>query len=185
MATKLKSNPYGNRGLGRRWLIVVKALIILLLAMQPSLGGGDGDDGDDGGGCSGSTKNYSKEVYDDYKDEAIDLPVAGYSETLNGNDYISQLLGGASNRFDPRLPGYSYFQGVLQADNHITIAGQVRVVGGIMGADREDATGNLYSGAMITTNAHAFLGAGEALDGGPPGVRTRIRDMEEIPNPGE
>lgn len=63
------------------------------------------------------------------------------------------------------------------------MAGQVRILGGLLGADTPDAVVSFYNGAMITTNAHSFVGAGDALTGGPVGMRTRIRNMEEIPTP--
>jgi hypothetical protein len=152
---------------------------------------GSSSSGSSGSSSSGSSSGapvfngsyISSEVYNDYSGSAINIPAGGYTETLNGEDYIARLIGDASNRLDPRLPGYSYFQGLIQSANHITIAGQVRVVGGVMGADRTDATANLYGGAMVTTNAHAFLGAGDSLVGGPAGMRTRIRSMEEVPQP--
>jgi hypothetical protein len=166
---------------------------IMLLTIQPGYGSG-GTGQDSGGGCGSgsgsgtgsvppSSSRVAQEAYSDYSDATVTMNAASFAETLNGDTYVGQLLGDASNRLDPRLPGYSYFQGLIQANNHITVAGQVRVIGGILGADRSEATTSLYNGAMITTNAHAFVGAGDALVDGPPGMRTRIRHMEEIPPP--
>jgi hypothetical protein len=172
---------------------LVGILVILLLTIGPSYGGGGDDDDDSGGGCGGGggggggggapPPGIASEAFADYSTTPITIASGTYTETINGGDFINQLLGDASNRFDPRLPGYSYFQGVIQAENHITVAGQVRIVGGLLGTDRADATASLYSGAMITTNAHGIVGAGSSLTGGPPGMRTRIRTMEEIPTP--
>ena len=113
----------------------------------------------------------------------MNIPSTSYAATLNGEQYIAQLLGAGGSRFDPRLPGYSYFQGLVQAENHVTIAGQVRVIGGVAGADDADATVNFYGGAMVTTNPHAYLGAGDSLTGGPAGMLTRIKTLEEVANP--
>lgn len=171
-----------------------KALLILLImavTMAPGYGGGDSDP-DNGGGCGGAggggtptggvpPSNVSSEAYNDYRDRTATISTGSFSETISGEAYIDRLLGGASNRPDVRLPGYSYFQGVIQAENHITITGQVRVIGAILGADRPNSTASLYSGAMVTTNAHALVGAGEALIDSRSGMRTRIRSWEEIP----
>lgn len=166
-------------------------LTILTLVFQPSLAWSSGGSrSGSGGGCSGGGGSYGSrdnyiatEVDADYNSDDILVTPITYTETLNGEDYISKLLGDGGSRFDPRLPGYSYFQGVIQAENHVTIAGQVRVVGAVMGADETDATLNFYGGAMVTTNAHGILGAGDALIGGPAGIPTRIKSMEEVPNP--
>lgn len=112
-----------------------------------------------------------------------DVDPTPYVETLDPQEYVVQLLSGVNVGVDLRLPGYSYFQGVIQANNHVVIAGQVRVVGGVIGVDAPDATLNLYNGAMITSNPHSFLGAEDGLVGGPAGMYTRIRTLQEIPNP--
>ena len=164
--------------------------IIVTLTIQPTLAFGSSGGGG-GGGCGGSSgavpaqnnAYIAGEVYDDYASAPVNIPATTYSGTLNGEQYIAQLLGDGGTRFDPRLPGYSYFQGLVQAENHVTIAGQVRVVGGVTGADDADATVNFYGGAMVTTNPYAFLGAGDSITGGPAGMLTRIRTLEEIPNP--
>ncbi len=167
-------------------------LLIMAITMMPGYGGGDSDP-DAGGGCGGGggggvpgggvpPSTVAGEAFNDYKDRTNTIGTGAFSETINGEDYIGRLLGGASNRPDVRLPGYSYFQGVIQAQNHITITGQVRVVGALLGADRPNSTASLYSGAMVTTNAQALVGAGEALVDPRPGMRTRIRNWEEIPS---
>lgn len=147
---------------------------ILLLATLVFLVGCDPDDY-----VSPEVRSYvssGSDVFDDV------FPSA-YTETLDGDDYVIQLLSGVNVGIDLRLPGYSYFQGVIQAKNHVVVAGQVRIVGGIVGVDEPDATLNLYNGAMVTSNPHAFLGAEDSLSGGPAGMQTRIRTLEEIPNP--
>lgn len=162
--------------------------MIFTLTLQPTLAGGSSGGG---GGCGGSSAGVpaqnnayiAGEVYDDYASAPVNIGSTTYSNTLNGEEYIAQLLGDGGSRFDPRLPGYSYFQGLVQAENHVTIAGQVRVIGGITGADAADATVNFYGGAMVTTNPYAYLGAEDSLVGGPPGLLTRIKTLEEIPNP--
>lgn len=162
----------------------------MAITMLPGYGGGDSDP-EGGGGCGGGgggaptagvpPSNVSLEAYNDYRDRTTTISTGGFSQTIDGETYIGRLLGGASNRPDVRLPGYSYFQGVIQAENHITITGQVRVIGAILGADRPNSTASLYSGAMVTTNAHALVGAGDALVDPRDGMRTRIRNWEEIP----
>lgn len=183
MAAKFAPNSPRNRRLVQR---ILSILAILLLTIQPGYGGGEEEE-ESAGGCGSGGEPVidglvASEVASDYA-TPISVTAGSYSETIDGATYVSQLLGGASNRFDPRLPGYSYFQGVIQANNHITVVGQVRIVGALLGADRENGTVSLYSGAMITTNAHAVVGAGESLTGGPDGMRTRIRKLEEIPTP--
>lgn len=152
--------------------------------MSPGYGNDDGGE-DGGGGCGGGNPNaYSNEIYSDYQTVYssggnYNLTPGGFTDTASGDTYIKRLLSGTSNRLDVRLPGYSYFQGVVQSDKHLTVAGQVRIVGGVLGVDH--GTCNLYSGAMVTTNAHAFMGASDSLTGLPDGIRTRIRTWEEIP----
>lgn len=156
---------------------------IMAFTMSPSFGGDSGPDESDAGGCDGSDSQYSSEAYEDFKDSDMELQAGGYTETVSGDSYIDRMLGGTSNRTDPRLPGYSYFQGIIQANRHITIAGQVRVVGAVLGGDGtpgSPGTCSLYSGAMVTTNAHALMGASDNLNDFPAGVRTRIRSWEEI-----
>lgn len=193
MAAKFPSYTRSNRRLGGR---LTGVLVILLFAIQPGYaGGGGGSSGGGGGGCgssggTSSTTTYTpptsvaSSVYNHYQNSLAADRVTGinYTDTLQGGLYVKQLFSGKSNRRDPRLPGYSYFQGLIQANNHITVAGQVRIVGGLLGADGGDSVVSLYNGAMITTNAHSFVGA-DALSGGPDGVRTRVRKLEEIPTP--
>ncbi len=105
----------------------------------------------------------------------------GLNQTMNGNEWLQATLFGAPNRADPRLPNYAYFQGILQAKKHLLIAGQVRVVGGVLGSD--NGVASFYAGAMVTTNPYAFTGAGPVLTGGPNGIRTRVGHWEEIPTP--
>jgi hypothetical protein len=111
-------------------------------------------------------------------DHVSPLPLG---ESFDGNDWIQSTLFGAPNRSDPRLPNYSYFQGLLQAKEHILVTGQVRIVGGVLGAD--NGVGAFYAGAMATTNPYAYTAAGPLLTGGPNGIRTRVGHWEEIPNP--
>lgn len=137
-------------------------------------------------GCGGSSNNVASEVVDDAvaSGRTLTISSSGYSQVVSPDELVDSIVrGGGSGRVDPRLPGYSYFQGIVQAKNHILLAGQVRVVGGVLGADEPDATVSLYRGAMITSNPDAFLGAGASLTGGPDGIRTRISSLEEIPSP--
>ncbi len=188
MAQRFKKPPSATRELGRRTLNYLGVLFILLFVFQPGwAGSSSGDDG--GGGCSSSGSQSSSssyiadEVLATYSEGSPLMDLAGidYNESIESDGYVARLLGGASNRFDARLPGYSYFQGVAQANGHISLAGQVRVVGAVLGADMEDATASFYQGAMVTTNAQAFFGAGSSLVGGPDGIQTRIKSWEIVP----
>ncbi len=164
----------------RRRQILLQALLIVLFALAPSYAGGGGG----GGGCSNTSSNFASEVTDTFEDEEppiTDLAALVLHESIDSDSYMERLLSGASNRFDARLPGYSYFQGVAQAYNHILVAGQVRVVGGVLGADVPNATASFYQGAMVTTNAQAFFGAGQSLTGGDDGVVMRIRSWRIVP----
>lgn len=136
-------------------------------------------------GCS-TPDNIASEVVADATPggRSITISSTGYSPVASPNEVVDSIVrDGGSGRVDPRIPNYSYFQGIVQAHNHIIVAGQVRIVGGILGADDTDATVSLYRGAMVTSNPDAFLGAGARLSGGEDGVRTRIDDLEEIPSP--
>jgi len=134
-------------------------------------------------GCS--SNQVADEVKTDYQSTYQDLSVdaQAYSSNLDADAYIDALVRGGSSRLDPRLPNYTYFQGVIHAQNHIIVAGQVRVVGGLLGNEVSDATTSLYRGAMVTTNPYAFTGAGDSMSGGTPGMKTRIDRWEEIENP--
>lgn len=181
MARPITAYPSRHSRMGRRFVRALLIAVIMLMTIGPGFGGGDsGPDQDSGGGCGGSD-TYSDEVYAEFQDSDFTIEAGGYTDPVTGDSYIAHLLGGASNRTDLRLPGYTYFQGIIQADKHLTVAGQVRIVGALLGADA--GTCSLYNGAMITTNAHALIGAGEALNGMPEGIRTRIRTWEEIPAP--
>lgn len=196
--------------MGQQLFLIFKLSLFLLLVVPGfaggggSGGGGTGGGGDGGGGMgtggylggTGGTTGggsvgqggpapagISQEVFNDYYASDIDVTAETYLETVVGTEFVVRLLGRASNRRDVRLPGYSYFQGLIHSENHVTVAGQVRIVGGLLGTDRDFATANLYGGAMVTTNAHAFTGAGDSLKGGPAGMKTRIRNWKEIPNP--
>ena len=187
MAQQLSSHSATHPNLGRRPLKALLTTLILLITMGPGYGSDDGGE-ESGGGCGGGANQsyYADEAYEDYEEayergEGINLQAGGYTDTVTGDASIKRLLSGTSNRTDLRLPGYSYFQGVIQAKKHLMVAGQVRVVGAVLGSDEE--TASFYSGAMVTTNAHALVGAGASLDGMPAGIRTRIRAWEEVPAP--
>lgn len=163
--------------------------IIILFTVAPSYGSDDGGSDDGGGGCGNSAtrSKYADEAYTDFEEAyktdgpGIILQAGGYTDAASGQVFIRRLLSGTSNRTDVRLPGYSYFQGVIQSDQHLMLAGQVRVVGALLGS--EGKTVSLYSGSMVTSNAHAILGASASLSGLPDGIRSRIRSIEEIPTP--
>lgn len=161
---------YGNSSLS--WNLT---LHFLLFAVLLSFGCGGGPGGEtppgyippeiSGGAGSGS---------------GFEFTASGLSQDIDAQSWLQQTLFGASGKADPRLPNYSYFQGLLQAKEHIVVAGQVRVVGGMVGAD--EGVASLYAGAMVTTNPFSFTGA-DGLTGGPAGIRTRIGHWEEIPTP--
>ncbi len=190
---------------------IISLLAITALLFLPVYAGGGGSGGGSGSGSgSGGNGGYkgiggigglrpdgggpfakpygtapagvAQELFNDYYNSNVNLSAGTFQEVLLGSEFTTQVTGAASNRLDVRLPGYTYFQGLIHADNHVTVAGQVRVVGGIVGSEREYATANLYGGAMITTNAHAFTGSGSALKGGPQGMKTRIKRWKEVPS---
>jgi hypothetical protein len=114
----------------------------------------------------------------------LDLTGPALASPSDRNEIIDAALHQAPGRVDLRLPNYSYFQGLIQVENHLVLAGQVRVVGGVLGgvAGGSGGVSALYSGAMVTANPGAFEDAGDSLKGGPAGVKTRVRKWEEIPN---
>lgn len=137
-------------------------------------------------GCTSPPDNVAPEVLDYLVDKGryLEISPVPLSPLTDADAVVDNLiLGGDSGRVDPRLPSYSYFQGLVHARKHLWIAGQVRVVGGVVGVDGANSTFSLYKGAMVTSNPDAFLGAGTALTGGPDGMRTRVASWEEIPNP--
>ena len=130
-----------------------------------------------------SSNQVSQEVEDDYSSSGLptELTAQALNQVVDGEELIEGTLFGAANRVNPRIPSYSYFQGMIQADQHLIVAGQVRVVGSVLGSP--NGVVNLYSGAMITTNPQAYTTAGSAVTGGPAGMKTRIAKWEEIPTP--
>ncbi len=158
--------------MGSRMKISVKALIGLVLLGL-------------GLGCSGGqpAPYVPDEIISTVQSTGYSLNVSPspLNEDIDGDQWLDAILFGATARTDPRLPNYSYFQGLIEADKHIVIAGQVRIVGGVVGADTGVVA--LYAGAMMTANPYAFTGAGNSLTGGEPGIRTRVGEWKEIPNP--
>lgn len=111
----------------------------------------------------------------------IDVDAVPLVEEIDANAFIDSIVREAPGRLDLRLPNYAYFQGIVQADKFVVLAGQVRVVGGVLGVDDPNGAAALYSGAMVTANPEAFLEADDTLIGGDAGLRTRVRSWREIP----
>lgn len=138
-----------------------------------------------GCGCDNPPPNVPQEIADTFDDDGYypDINQQPLNEQVNGNDFLTEMLFGGAARTDPRLPNYSYCQALLQAEEHIIVAGQVRVIGGLVGAD--SGVVSLYSGAMITANPYAYTGSGAGLTvaNGGNGVKTRVGEWREIPTP--
>lgn len=136
------------------------------------------------GGCSGGqpVSYVPDEIFQTAQNSgySLNLTPENLNEQYQGNEWINQVLFGGAARTDPRLPNYSYLQGLLQAEEHIIVSGQVRIVGGVVGADTGVVA--LYAGAMLTANPYAYTGAENALTGGPNGIKTRIGRWREIPS---
>jgi len=113
--------------------------------------------------------------------ENLDLTGNSFVSESNQDEIIDSTIHNAPGRVDIRLPNYVYFQGIVHAKNNFVMAGQVRVVGGVLGV--ENGVAALYSGAMVTANPGAFQDAADLLAGGPSGISTRVRKWEEVPNP--
>lgn len=99
----------------------------------------------------------------------------------NRQEWIETKLFPTRNRSSVRLPNYAYLQGLVQAKEHVSLIGQVRVVGGVLGV--ETGVAAFYDGAMVTANPYAFTYASKYLTGGSGGFRTRIGSMQEVATP--
>lgn len=205
MATRKQSNSHSDYRLGRRYLNLFKVLLIVLFALQPGYAGPPpSKSSGSGGGCGSSgsasapppSSRVSEDLYNDYSSVSGSdhlLAASTLVESIDGDAYVGRLLNGTGHP-DIRLPGYSYFQGLIQANNHVTVAGQVRIVGGVMGASGiddgetlstsgDDGTLNLYQGAMVTVNGQAFADADDLLLGTPSGIKTRVKTWKEVRSP--
>ena len=131
-----------------------------------------------GCGGSGESGNLNIATEEFTSDDLDNLSGLTLNESIDGNEWLNRTLFSGSNRADPRLPGYSYFQGLVQSGQHVRVIGQVRVVGGII--TTEEASASIASGAMITTNPYSFTKS-DGLTGGPEGIKTRVGHWEEIP----
>jgi hypothetical protein len=74
----------------------------------------------------------------------------------DSSDYINNLFGNvnpSNTGLNLGLPSYAYFQGLIYSRKNVFMAGQVRVVGGVI------ATGNLTlaGDGMLTTNPESQL----------------------------
>jgi hypothetical protein len=93
--------------------------------------------------------------------------------SINGNDYwTAAMLSPNSPKSALYIPNYSYHQGLVYSPKDITIVGQVRVIGGIVGQD------DVYinNGAMVTTNPEALQNRIQ-----PSRFRYQISNWKEVP----
>lgn len=99
----------------------------------------------------------------------VEGPVASTPE-LTPAEFLDRLFGGSGDTHSRLyIPGYGYFQGAIGSDGNVTVAGHVRVIGGVSGR-----AGRLQDGAMVTTNP-------DYLDNMQPGrSRFRIVEWKEI-----
>ena len=91
----------------------------------------------------------------------------------NGNDYwTSVMLSPNSPKSALYIPNYSYYQGFVYSPRHISIIGQVRLIGGVASGE------NLFinSGAMVTTNPEAQQNRIQ-----PGRFRYQITNWKEVP----
>lgn len=98
-------------------------------------------------------------------------PVA-FNPELPPGDYLDRLFRGELDTHSQLyIPGYAYFQGVVGSGGPVTVAGQVRVIGGASGS-----SGKLQNGAMVTT-------APDYLEGRvtPSRNRFRVTEWKELP----
>lgn len=81
----------------------------------------------------------------------------GASYSPSGSQYVNNLFGNVNPvgvQVNLGLPNYTYFQGLVVSRQHVFLAGQVRVVGGVV------ANGNavVSRAGMVTTNPESQLG---------------------------
>lgn len=82
-------------------------------------------------------------------------PSPSYSPT--GSQYVNNLFGNVSPagvNVNLGLPNYTYVQGLIVSRQHVFLAGQVRVVGGIVA----DGNAVVAGDGMVTTNPESQLG---------------------------
>lgn len=81
----------------------------------------------------------------------------GASYTPSGSQYVNNLFGNVSPaglNVNLGLPNYTYLQGLIVSRQHVFLAGQVRVVGGVV-ANRNAVVSR---DGMVTTNPESQLG---------------------------
>lgn len=94
-------------------------------------------------------------------------PPVAFTPDLTPREYLDRLFDGKGDTHSRLyIPGYSYFQGAVGSGASVTVAGQVRVIGGLAGG-----SGRLSDGAMVTTNP-------DYLDGRVTPGRNRFRIVE-------
>lgn len=94
-------------------------------------------------------------------------PPVAFTPDLTPKEYLDRLFDGKTDTHSRLyIPGYAYFQGAVGSGGGVTVAGPVRVIGGLTGG-----SGKLADGAMVTTNP-------DYLDGRVNPGRNRFRIVE-------
>lgn len=87
--------------------------------------------------------------------DKFDNPV-GASLSPTHSDYVNNLFGNVNPSgvdVNLGLPSYAYYQGLLFSEQNVFIAGQVRVVGGIVANGNVTVAGE----GMVTSNPESML----------------------------
>ena len=79
-------------------------------------------------------------------------------------DYVGALFGNVASvsvQLNLGLPGYAYHQGLIYSEGNTLLAGQVRVVGGVITRQKFTTMG----GGMVTTNPECMLNRVQTVRG--------------------
>jgi len=79
-------------------------------------------------------------------------------------DYVSALFGNVASvsvQLNLGLPGYAYHQGLIYTEGNTLLAGQVRVVGGVITRQKFTSMG----GGMVTTNPDSLVNRVQSVRG--------------------
>jgi len=94
---------------------------------------------------------------------AVELAAAKFDDPEGASlgptpsDYVNNLFGNVNPsgvEVNVGLPNYAYFQGLLYSQQNVFLAGQVRVVGGLIATGNVTVAGN----GMVTTNPESQIG---------------------------
>ena len=132
-----------------RWILLICLTAILAMA------------------CN-STQDAADEI--GLTEESVELAIDHFDapETAPANpplaDYVSALFGNVANvsiLLNLGLPGYAYHQGLVYTEGNVLLAGQVRVVGGMITRQKFTTMG----GGMVTTNPDSMVNRVQSVRG--------------------